>query len=166
MTRLILTALCVVAAAAGATAGPESSKGKAADITGRWQGTNYRMAAVAPGCEGETCKITLDITPCGKGWCGIEVAEKSRCGGTAMTIDGGEAGENATLFKGRLQLAKGTEPYVIHAYLLPASEGEPERIEIAGDTGGEFRVFRRSFPFNAQLVRAGDAVCKTEKPVS
>jgi uncharacterized low-complexity protein len=166
MTRLILTALCVVAAAAAATAKPAKHEGKAADIMGRWQGPNYRMAALAPDCGEGKCNLTLDIVRCGEGWCGIEVGQKDACGGTALKLDAGEPANGSTIFKGRLELAHGTEPYVVQAYLVPASGGSSEGLEIEGDTGGEFRAFRRSFPFNAHLVRAGEAVCKSEKPVS
>jgi hypothetical protein len=161
MTRLILTALCVVAAAAASAAKPASS-----EIAGRWQGPNYRMAALAPDCGEGKCKLTLDIVRCAEGWCGIEVGDDNSCGATALKMDAGEKGTGSTVFKGRLALAQGTEPYVIQAYLIPASDDDSERLEFEGDTGGEFRAFRRSFPFSAHLVRAGEAHCRSEKPVS
>jgi hypothetical protein len=37
---------------------------------------------------------------------------------------------------------------------------------MTGDTGGEFRMFRRTFPFHATLTRTSEATCKLEKPVS
>ncbi len=70
------------------------------------------------------------------------------------------------LFTGKLELARGTEPYVIEAYVQPAQGDHPMQLSMTGDTGGEFRVFRRSFPFHATLARTGDATCKLEKPVS
>ncbi len=167
MTKHILGALCVAAAAATAASAAQPAGGIAATtIAGRWQGPNYMTAARAPDCDGGKCTLTLDIVPCGTGWCGIEVASDNKCGGTALRLDAGEAGGGSTLFKGRLELARGTEPYVVQAYLVPASGDDKEWLEIQGDTGGEFRVFRRSFPFNAHLVRAGEAICRTEKPVS
>jgi hypothetical protein len=167
MTKHILCALCVAAAAAtSAGATPPADGIAAATIAGRWQGSNYMLAARAPDCDGGKCTLTLDIVPCGDGWCGIEVASDNKCGGTALKLDGGEKGGGSTVFKGHLELARGTEPYVVQAYLVAASGDDKEWLEIQGDTGGEFRVFRRSFPFNAHLVRAGDAICRTEKPVS
>ena len=84
-----------------------------------------------------------------------------------MRLDGSSSESGNVYFKGKLELAKGTEPYVVQAYLVPAVDAtEPQTLEILGDTGGEFRMFRRSFPFSTQLVRSGDAVCKAEKPVS
>jgi hypothetical protein len=167
MTKHILSALCVAAAAATlATATPRAETISAPTIAGRWQGTNYMLAARAPDCDGGRCTLTLDIVPCATGWCGIEVASDNTCGGTALRLDAGEAGGATTVYSGRLELARGTEPYVVQAYLMPASGDDKEWLEIQGDTGGEFRIYRRSFPFNAHLVRAGDAICKTEKPIS
>jgi hypothetical protein len=168
MTKRILGALCVAAAAAAlpASATPQADGIGVTTIAGRWQGPNYMTAARAPDCDGGRCTLTLDIVPCGTGWCGIEVASDNKCGGTALKLDAGEGGGSSTVFKGSLELAQGTEPYVVQAYLVPASGDDKEWLEIQGDTGGEFRVFRRSFPFNAHLVRAGDAICRTEKPVS
>ena len=166
MTRLSVIALCVFAAAAPAAATETAAALGGVQLAGRWEGPNYRMAARSDDCGGTKCRMTLDISRCGEGWCGIEVSPENKCLGTAMTVDAGEPTQFATLHKGRLELARGTEPYVIQAYLMPASAGEPERLEIAGDTGDEFRMFRRSFPFNAQLVRAGDVHCRADKPVS
>lgn len=161
--RTIIGAFCVLAAAAPALAGLQSSA-----IGGRWQGQNYRMAAMTPGCDGGACTLTLDIVPCGEGWCGIEVAADQSCGATAMRI--GAAKEETTgdySFEGKLELAKGTEPYVIRAYLRPGAEGAPASLQLTGDTGGEFRIYRRSFPFHASLARLGEALCKEPaKPVS
>ena len=161
MTKLILGALCVLAAAS-----PAGARLAAPDIAGRWQGENYRTASLAPDCGGGACTLTLDIVRCGEGWCGIAVGHDNRCGGTALTLDAGEEGTGNTLFKGRLELASGTEPYVVQAYLVPAEGDAPVTLDIIGDTGGEFRMFRRSFPFQTNLVRAGAATCKAEKPVS
>lgn len=161
--RKILCALCVLAGAV-----PSVANTPDASIGGRWQGDNYRMAALSPGCDGGKCKLTLDIVPCGADWCGIEVSATDTCGATALKLDSGKAETSGgTTFEGRLELASGTEPYVIRAYAEPAKEGNMRLLHMTGDTGGEFRIFRRSFPFHAMLSRVGDAVCKdTPKPVS
>mgnify|MGYP000894278180 CR=1 FL=1 len=169
--RVGLAVLCVFAAAMPAFAGPEGPA-----LGGRWQGTNYRMAALSPDCDKDGCKMTLDIAPCGKVWCGIEVAKDGSCGATALEIAIKEKYEDGAFsFTGKLSLAANTEPYVIEAYLQPAekgdrqagSEDQPMRLSMTGDTGGTFRAYRRSFPFHATLARAGDAICKgTQKPVS
>ncbi len=105
--------------------------------------------------------------PCGKGWCGVEVSDANACGATALRLDAETRENGSQIFKGSLQLAKGTEPYVVHAWVVPAVDASDTRtLEILGDTGGEFRLFRRSFPFSTNLARAGDAICKAEKPTS
>jgi hypothetical protein len=113
--------------------------------------------------------LVVDIAKCQTGWCGVEVVgSEQRCGATALKLDSGqETGGSSTLFKGKLELAKGTEPYVVEAYLVSMSGGDVKtELQISGDTGGEFRMFRRSFPFNATLVRSGDAHCRPESTVS
>ncbi len=159
MTRLILTALCVAAAACQVLATPLHS----ADIAGRWQGDTYSLGR---SCDGGRCKIALDITRCGAGWCGVEVTEAKTCGGRALSLDGGTENEASVQFTGRLELAAGTEPYVVQVWLVSDADGAGPKLDIIGDTGGEFRLFRRSFPFNATLARTDEAVCTSEKPVS
>ncbi|MGE0024445.1 MAG: hypothetical protein AB7S70_12535 [Hyphomicrobium sp.] len=166
--------VCVLAAAmpsrATEPAGGAPSETQAAtdDLGGRWQGRSYELAR-AEDCGDQPCKLTLDLVRCAKGWCGVEVVgEAHRCGGTALKLDAGTANPGgASVFKGSLALAKGTEPYVVEAYLLPPRSAEDTtEIQIAGDTGGEFRAFRRSFPFNATLARIGDAQCRPDATVS
>lgn len=166
MTRNILCALCVAAAAASWAGTATPAKSASASIAGRWQGTNYIMSARAPDCDNGKCTLTLDIVQCGTGWCGIEVASDNTCGATALKFNLEDTGTGATVFKGSLELARGAEPYIVQAYLVPAPDGGKEWLEIQGDTGGEFRMYRRMFPFTAHLARTGEAICKTEKPVS
>lgn len=163
MMKRLMSVVCVMAWASAAGAEPSST-----DISGRWSGATYRLAANSEDCTGEGCNtLTLDIVPCATGWCGIEVGKADTCGGTALKLDAATSENGGTYFKGSLELAKGTEPYVVQAWVSPPVEGsDAETLEILGDTGGEFRMFRRSFPFSTSLVRAGDAVCKAEKPVS
>jgi hypothetical protein len=54
----------------------------------------------------------------------------------------------------------------VQSYLIPASENAPIALQITGDTGGEFRIYRRTFPFEAQMARTNDAVCKGPQTVS
>jgi len=179
--------LCVAAAAVVAVAGafavgsahageapsapaaettPDGPQHAPADIGGRWQGASYEMSR-RRACEDDDCRqLTLDISRCGEGWCGIEVAKGGGCGGTALKINAGEAEGARSLYRGELKLAEGTEPYTVEAYLSPRADGVAADLEIIGDTGGEFRMFRRSFPFHTALSRTGDAVCHPEKSVS
>jgi hypothetical protein len=159
MLKVILGGLCVLAAASPLFAGITAT-----NIAGRWQGDSYAPNASGP--------LTLDIVACGTGWCGIKVEAGDKCGGTALKIDAGVVLPDSDYiqFKGSLQLAPGTEPYVIQTSLfVPASDtpsGAPLMLQITGDTGGEFRAYRRSFPFEAQMARIKDAVCQAPQTVS
>lgn len=166
-------ALCVLAAAGAVLAGDDAATTAPApeqaviDISGRWEGRTYEIAR-RPDCGDKPCTLTLDVARCATGWCGVEVTgSEQRCGATALKLDAGDASGAVTLFKGKLELAKGTEPYVVEAYLVDAGGDSVEKqLQIAGDTGGEFRMFRRTFPFNATMARSGDARCKPETTVS
>lgn len=158
MTRLILTALCVAGTACAAGASFAWAAALAPEnVAGRWSGEAYGIGR----CEGGGCKLTLDITRCAKGWCGVEVDARGRCGGQALSLGEGTAQAEASQvrFEGRLELKRGTEPYTVRVSLLPDQDNSGLSLEFVGDTGGEFRVFRRSFPFSALLARSGDAVC-------
>jgi hypothetical protein len=174
--------LCVLAAAAlvlplsGAALAADAAADQggaappaAVDLSGRWEGRSFELSRRAADCTGDRCQLVVDIAPCQTGWCGVEViGAEQRCGATALKLDGGQvAGGTSTLFKGKLELAQGTEPYVVEVYLVPPRGDDPKaELQITGDTGGEFRMFRRSFPYNATLVRAGDAICRPETTVS
>lgn len=175
-------ALCVLAAAGSvlATGGsalagdapvPAEETSGSADLSGRWQGRSYELSRREADCSGTRCLLTLDVMKCTTGWCGVEVLDgDKRCGATALKLDGGTsaAGSTVPVYRGTLEMAKGTEPYVVEVYVVPGGrEGSPDRdLQIAGDTGGEFRMFRRSFPFNATLARAGEPTCRPETAVS
>lgn len=168
--------VCVLAAAGAALAENEATVEQpapvaaAADLEGRWEGRAYELSRrVDCSADDQPCTLTLDVARCATGWCGVEVTgAERRCGATALKLDGGTvSGGGNPLYKGQLELAKGTEPYVIEAYLLaPSGDEKAPQLEIAGDTGGEFRVFRRTFPFNATLARVSGATCKPETTVS
>jgi hypothetical protein len=159
MLKVMLSALCVLAAAS-----PLSAAITAANIAGRWQGESYARDTGGP--------LTLDIVACGSGWCGVKVEVGDKCGGTALKIDSGaaEAGSDYIQFKGTLELAPGTEPYVVQTSLFVPAPDSPSgaalTLQITGDTGGEFRAYRRSFPFEAQMTRIKDAVCHAPQTVS
>lgn len=175
---LSLAAVCVLAGAAPLAAGevpvspPDAASVSQHDLSGRWEGRSYELARTRTDCGDKPCTLTLDIAKCASGWCGVEVTgegEDRRCGATALKLDGGSGAEQggAPLFKGDLSLAKGTEPYVVEVYLVVPGASEPEaQLQIVGDTGGEFRMFRRSFPFNATLAKVGEARCRPESTVS
>jgi hypothetical protein len=140
----------------------------AVDLSGRWEGASYFDSKASETCAGAgvPCVLKLDVVACGDGWCGIELGKEDRCGATALRLGKGTPEAGRASFEGKLELAKGTEPYVVRSFLGSSSlDGKPS-LEIIGDTGGEFRMFRRSFPFQTTLVRSGEPHCKPETTVS
>jgi hypothetical protein len=136
-------------------------------LAGRWSGAPYAIQNDTTRCENGACKLVLDIVPCAAGWCGIEVDKANTCAAEAMQLKTHSDQKRQNAFEGKLSLGKDTQAYVIDANVEPADDGRPATLEIVGDTGPEFRWFRRSFPFHASLTRIGDAVCKVnEKPTS
>ena len=111
--------------------------------------------------------MTLDISACATGWCGVRVTPDGGCGGVAMKVTTAESRANAQTFTGKLDLVPGADAYSIQATLWK-SEDEPAKrfVNMIGDTGPELRFMRRSFPFEAALSRSGDATCASDKPVS
>jgi hypothetical protein len=127
------------------------------DISGRWVSSSEWLP--------RGYKLTVDISRCGDGWCGVEVTDGSTCGRTVLRLDRGAAKEDPGVeFAGRIDLAPGTQPYVVRARLY-AREGA-FRISMVGDTGGDFQLFRRNYPFMQLLARSGDAVCRPDAKVS
>jgi hypothetical protein len=126
-----------------------------ADFGGRW--------------VSKQASLTLDISRCGKGWCGVVVANNS-CGHTALRVVESpedtiyQTGKNRELV-GRLQLAANTEAYGVRA-MLTRDDGGAKTLFIAGHTGGTFSAFRRTYDYNQLLVRAGDAACSPNPKVS
>jgi hypothetical protein len=173
---------CVLAAAVFATVGPAAADEKAGeaqpsvssgglsggDLSGRWEGPSYFDTKERENCAGAggSCLLRLDVVACGDGWCGIELGKEDRCGATALRLDKGKTEPGRASFEGKLELAKGTEPYVVRAFLGSGTPDGKPSLEIIGDTGGEFRMFRRSFPFQTTLVRSGEPHCKPETTVS
>jgi len=159
MLKTILSSLCVLATAASLTVGALAADVKVVDVAGRWQGQTWTSDSNGP--------LTLDIVACGDGWCGIRVAANDTCAGTALKVNAGAVEEDAARFEGTLELAAGTEPYVVHvAVFAPDEAGKPREMQITGDTGGQYRAYRRSFPYEAALVRIKDAVCHAPQTVS
>lgn len=158
MLKRMLSIICVLATAAPLAADAIAADLEAADIAGRWQGQSYTQDSGGV--------LTLDIVVCGDGWCGIRVAANDTCAGTALKVNAGTVDENNAQFEGTLELAAGTEPYTVHATIFPQEEGKPLAMQITGDTGGQFRAYRRSFPFEAHMARLRDAVCHVPQTVS
>lgn len=138
-------------------------------LAGRWSGPHYGAASRKSrgDCGSGPCTLTYDVVACGADWCGIAVGKDDACGAVAMKLSAGGDPARPNAFKGNLELAKGSDAYVVEAWwrATPEEGGKPY-LSLIGDTGPELMMFRRSFPFSAELGRAGDAKCALEKPTS
>lgn len=115
--------------------------------------------------------MTYDIVACDGGWCGIAVTSETPCGAIGLHLAASKDSGRPTSFDGRLELAKGSAPFVIRAWYSGGrtAEGTQEtapHLGMVGDTGTELLMMRRSFPFHGDLVRTGAAVCTLEKATS
>ena len=157
------------------TAKPTDAAAPPVNLAGRWTGPTQRstdMIARA-GCE-NGCPVTFDIVACDTGWCGIDVPADKPCGGVALRIQENAEKSNSkvTWFEGKLERAKGAAEFVVQASYLAASPGPSDgtkapMLRVFGDTGPAGMLFmRRSFPFQAELARSGDAQCTLEKATS
>jgi hypothetical protein len=138
-------------------------------LAGRWQGPHRsynRRAADTGQCANGACELTYDIVACPTGWCGIAVTGDATCGaiGLHIALDAKKARPN--VFTGTLELAKGSAPYTVEAWHHASDDGAKPALNFIGDTGPELLMMRRSFPFQAELARIGDATCTLEKATS
>ena len=109
-------------------------------------------------------KLTLDVSRCGDGWCGVEVTNGASCGRTVLRLDSGQQGKETVRFSGSLQLAARTQPYGVQAIL--ARNGDALSVVINGHTGGAFQFARRTYDFRDVFARIGDSVCRPDAKVS
>ena len=150
------------------------------NLAGRWSGNHYANTMRAPirigkPSPGEVAPklntLTYDIVACGDEWCGIAVTDAKTCGAVALKMKRDTATNRRNAFTGKLELAKGSAPYVIEAwYSAPdtkSGEGSAKaHLNFVGDTGGELLMMRRSFPFQAEMARMGEPTCTMEKATS
>ena len=150
------------------------------NLVGRWSGHHYANTMRAPIRVGEPSPAALapklntliyDIVACGDAWCGITVTDETTCGAIALKLARDPKSGRGNAFSGKLELAKGSAPYVVEAwYSAPdtkSGEGsEKAHLNFVGDTGGELLMMRRSFPFQADMARVGEPVCTLEKSTS
>jgi hypothetical protein len=135
-------------------------------LAGRWTGKRrgYGRSEAEGDCSGG-CALTYDFVACKDGWCGIAVRDGNMCGaiGVRLAANNAVTGGGGT-YKGQLVLAKDTAPYSVEAWYSD-NEGTAN-LHFLGDTGPELRIMRRSFPFEAELARTGDATCTLENGTS
>ena len=108
--------------------------------------------------------LTLDLSPCEFGWCGIEVTSAGSCGRTTL-----RAGNEEGQFAGRLELHAQAQPYTVTIHLFRRNPNDPETLLISGHTRGdkatEFRPWRRIYPYMVELTRVGDTTCRHDPKV-
>ena len=156
----------------GSAAADDTSSAKIAEVTpislaGRWAGHyyGYGRPGDTQGCDDGGCALTYDIVACKEGWCGIAVKDDKSCGTVGVRL-AADAKEGDSAFKGKLELAKGAAPYAVEAWFGAAKDSNTVQLHFLGDTGPELLMFRRSYPFEANLARAGDATCTLDKATS
>jgi hypothetical protein len=154
-------------AAAGDDAATKAEEIAPVSLAGRWTGHYYGYGrnGDAQDCGGSGCALTYDIVTCKDGWCGIAIKDDNSCGAVAVhLVTDAKQGDGA--FKGKLELAKGAAPYAVEAWYRTDEESKIGQLHLLGDTGPELLLFRRSYPFEANFARAGDATCKADKATS
>jgi hypothetical protein len=107
--------------------------------------------------------LSLDISRCGEGWCGVEVRD-GVCAKTALRITARRAPQEAAWFEGRLALADRGEPYLVSATLY-VHEGVI-RLQLLGNPGDKLELLRRWYPLNELMARSGPPLCKPDATVS
>jgi len=117
--------------------------------------------------------LTLDLSPCGDGWCGVEVTSAGSCGRTMLRTRSRSPEETGFII-GRLELAAQARPYTVALHLFKRGpdgdrrllRGTPDTLMIRGNSGGEFDFMRRMYPYMVAFARVGDAACRHDPKVS
>lgn len=165
-------AAAIMASSFGGSAAAETSDAvtntRAAPISlaGRWTGKRHGYGrSEAEGDCSNGCALTYDFVPCKDGWCGIAVTDGKTCGAIGVRLAANSAvTQGGGTYKGQFVLAKDTAPYTVEAWYA-SGEGSA-KLQFVGDTGPELRIMRRSFPFEAELARTGDATCTLQQATS
>jgi len=113
--------------------------------------------------------LTLDLSRCDDGWCGIAVTSAGSCGRAVLRVAKGTGNDDGQL-TGRLDLDAQALPYTIAIHLVRRKPNDPETLVIRGHTrsnaGTEFQPWRRIYPYMVEFVRVGDASCRHNPKVS
>jgi len=117
-------------------------------VEGRWVASNQ--------------SLTLDLSRCGDGWCGIEVTQTGACGRTVLRARSDDDGQ----LIGRLELATQAQPYTIVMHLFRRSPSDSELLMIRGHTGARFDPWRRMYPYMVAYARKSDVGCRPDPKVS
>jgi hypothetical protein len=113
--------------------------------------------------------LTLDLSRCGDGWCGVEVTNAGSCGRTILRVAKGTGNDDGQL-TGQLELAVQAQPYTIAIHLFRRKPNDPETLVIRGHTRGDggtqFQPWRRIYPYMVEFARVGDTACRHDPKVS
>jgi hypothetical protein len=142
----------VIGLSLGGPVSAETVDLSAMNIEGRW--------------AAEDGRLTLDMSRCKEGWCGVEVTVGG-CGKTALRIAAPDPAERlhaSVQFLGRLELAAQTQPYAVHATFVQRES--KMQMQLVGHTGEKFELWRRTFPLRMLLARSGEAQCRPESKTS
>jgi hypothetical protein len=105
--------------------------------------------------------LTLDLSPCGDGWCGIEVTKAGGCGRTMLRA----RNEDGQL-TGQFELTTQSWPLTTTLHLFRRSPSDPDMLKIRGHTGGQSPPWRRIYPYTVELARTSDVTCRPDPKVS
>ncbi len=149
---VVASAMRIAAILAALLALPASSAvaQSAAAVEGRWRS--------------QEPALTLDMARCAEGFCGMAVDASGQCGRRVLTF-AALAPPAGLQPSGRLQLPEHRAPLDARVALALQRPGAPPSLEIAAVEAGSGAFMRRVFPFQAWLVRIGDAACAVQ-PVS
>lgn len=113
--------------------------------------------------------LTLDLSRCDDGWCGIEVTNAGSCGRTMLRV-AKRTGNDDGQFTGRLELDPQAQPYTIAIHLFRRNPNDPETLMIRGHSRGgtvtQFQPWRRIYPYMVEFTRIGDTTCRHGPKVS
>ena len=150
-SRRLLAAIVMGLCPAG-TAIAGTIDATASNFEGRW---------VAEGSN-----LTLDLSRCKEGWCGVEVTG-GNCGRTALRLtaaDPEKRPHDRVQFVGRFERVAETQPYVVQAYIV--QNAPAVKLKLVGHSGDQFEMWRRTFPLSMLLARSGEAQCRPDSKVS
>lgn len=149
-----VAAMCGAVWAASPTMAQSALSPTIEDIEGRWRD--------------ERRDLTLDIARCADKICGHAVDKDGQCGSRALLVSWRPTDQRQMpddVAGGTLDLAARGGSYKVRLLLGRATATTKAGLVILGDGAAEPSLYRRWFPFHAELARIGDAAC-TPRPSS
>ncbi len=150
MSRLRMAPAIVAVCAVIWHAAPARAVG-IAEIEGRWATASK--------------DLVLDISQCGERYCGQLIKADNQCGRTVLTVllKAPSPESQSLVLEGRLELPGHRSVYKARVMVNRQPQDKDARMTILGDDpDGSF--VRRTFPFQAHLVRAGNAASRPDLP--